>query len=98
MTEDSGAGVSWLTDLPLLSPTQQNEVVSVFRRALVEAPLQTLLTRTGDGRILGCNREFEELLRVNETVVHGQRVEDLVHPDDRDKTPGVLSLRRVGIW
>jgi PAS domain S-box-containing protein len=65
-------------------------VVSVFRRALVESPLPTTLTSTGDGRILGCNRQFEEMLGVDESVLHGQRVEDLVHPDDQSLTTGVL--------
>ena len=90
MTDDSRAGIAWLTDLPLLSDAQQHEVASVFRRALVESPLPTVLCRTGDGRILGCNRQFEEMLGIDETVVHGQRVEDLVHPDDRDKTTAAL--------
>ena len=83
-------GVSWLTDLPLLSAAQQREVSAVFRRALVESPLPTVLTRTGDGLILGCNRQFEQMLGVDETVLHGRLIEDLVHPDDRDKTTAVL--------
>jgi PAS domain S-box-containing protein len=90
MTDDGSAGVSWLTDLPLLSPAQHREVAAVFRRALVESPLPTVLTRTGDGRILGCNRQFEEMLGVDESVAHGQLVVDLVHPGDREKTLAVL--------
>jgi PAS domain S-box-containing protein len=82
--------VSWLSDLPLLSAAQQREVASVFRRALVESPLPTVLTSIGEGRILGCNRQFEEMLGVDETVLHGQRVEDLVHPADQAKTTAVL--------
>jgi PAS domain S-box-containing protein len=88
---DSGpAGVSWLVGLPLLSAAQHRAVSAGFRRALVESPLPTVLTRTGDGRILGCNRQFEQLLGVDETAVHGRFVEDLVHPDDREKTTAVL--------
>ena len=90
MTDESRAGVAWLADLPLLNDSQQREVASAFRRALVESPLPTVLCRTGDGRILGCNRQFEEMLGVEETVAHGQKVEDLVHPDDRHKTTDVL--------
>jgi len=90
MTDDSPAGVSWLADLPLLSAAQHREVAAVFRQALVESPLPSLLTRTGDGRILGCNRQFELMLGVDETVLHGRRVEDLVHPDDQEKTSAVL--------
>src|SRR3954470_1306486 len=90
MTDPDPAGVSWLTDLPLLSEAQRDQVASAFRRALIESPLPSVLTSTGDGRILGCNRQFEEMLGVDETVVHGQRVEDLVHPGDRDKTTAVL--------
>src|SRR3954465_3979299 len=90
MTEDSSASVSWLADLPLLNTAQHREVDAVFRRALVESPLPSLLTRTGDGAILGCNRQFEQMLGVDESVVHGQRVEDLVHPGDREKTSAVL--------
>jgi len=89
--DHSPAGVvSWLADLPLLSAAQHREVAAVFRRALVESPLPSVLTTTGDGRILGCNRQFEQMLGVDETVVHGQRVEDLVHPGDREKTSAVL--------
>ena len=65
MTDDSGAGTAWLTDLPLLNAHQQREVASVFRRALVESPMPTVLVRTGDGCILGCNRQFEEMLGVD---------------------------------
>src|SRR5256885_354446 len=90
MTNTQPSGVSWLTDLPLLNAAQQREVVSAFRRALVESPLPTLLTRTGDGLILGCNRQFEQMLGADETVVHGRFVEDMVHPDDREKTSAVL--------
>src|SRR3954464_10596697 len=90
MTDQNSAAVSWLSDLPLLNAAQHGEVAAVFRRALVESPLPSLLTRTGDGRILGCNRQFEQMLGVDEIVVHGQRVEDLVHPGDREKTSAVL--------
>jgi PAS domain S-box-containing protein len=90
MTEAASPELSWLSTLPLLSARQRREVVSVFRRALVESPLPTTLTSTGDGRILGCNRQFEEMLGVDESVLHGQRVEDLVHPDDQSLTTGVL--------
>ena len=90
MTDRSPAGVAWLAELPLLSPAQHRDVASAFRRALVESPLPTVLTRTGDGRILGCNEQFQQMLGVDETVVHGQRVEDLVHPDDRQQTSAVL--------
>src|SRR3954447_4919309 len=90
MTDPDPAGVSWLTDLPLLSETQRDQVASAFRRALIESPLPSLLTRTGDGLILGCNRQFEEMLGVDETVVHGRFVGDMVHPDDREKTLAVL--------
>src|SRR3954447_19579212 len=90
MTDNNPAVVSWLADLPLLSAAQHGEVAAVFRRALVESPLPSLLTRTGDGVILGCNRQFEQMLGVDESVVHGRRVEDLVHPGDRDKTSAVL--------
>jgi PAS domain S-box-containing protein len=90
MKDTGPGGTAWLTDLPLLSANQQREVASVFRRALVESPMPTVLVRTGDGCILGCNRQFEEMLGVDEAVVHGQRVEDLVHPDDRSKTAAVL--------
>lgn len=90
MTDHGRAGVSWLADLPLLSPAQHREVAAVFRRALVESPLPSVLTTTGDGQILGCNSQFEQLLGVDEAVVHGRRVEDLVHPGDRAKTSAVL--------
>lgn len=90
MTDDSSAAAAWLNDLPLLNANQQREVASVFRRALVESPMPTVLVRPGDGSILGCNRQFEEMLGVDEIVAHGQRVEDLVHPDDRSKTTAVL--------
>ena len=86
----AAAGVSWLTDLPLLSAAQQNQVAAAFRRAVVESALPALLTRTGDGLILGCNRHFEQMLGVDETAVHGRFVEDMVHPDDREKTAAVL--------
>jgi PAS domain S-box-containing protein len=86
MTDNTAAELSWLGTLPLLSKNQRREVVSAFRRALVESPLPTLLTRTGDGRILGCNRQFEEMLGLDEAAINDQRVQDLVHPDDRDKT------------
>ena len=91
MTEATPAGVSWLADLPLLSAAQHREVAAVFRRALVASPLPSVLTTIDDGRILGCNRQFERMLGVDETVVHGRRVEDLVHPDDRPKTSAVLA-------
>jgi PAS domain S-box-containing protein len=90
MANNGPAGPSWLTDLPLLSAAQQREVAAVFRRALVESPLPTVLARTGDGLILGCNRQFEQMLGFDEAVVHGQFVEDLVHPDDRERTSAVL--------
>src|SRR3954470_15076161 len=90
MTDPDPAGVSWLTDLPLLSEAQRDQVASAFRRALIESPLPSLLTRTGDGLILGCNRQLEEMLGVDETVVHGRFVGDMVHPDDREKTLAVL--------
>jgi PAS domain S-box-containing protein len=90
MTEAATPELDWLSTLPLLSARQRHEVVSVFRRALVESPLPTTLTSTGDGRILGCNRQFEEMLGVDESLLHGQRVEDLVHPDDKPLTSGVL--------
>jgi PAS domain S-box-containing protein len=90
MTDRKPGDVSWLADLPLLSAAQHREVAAAFRRALVESPLPSLLTRTGDGVILGCNRQFEQMLGVDETVVHGQRIEDLVHPADREKTSAVL--------
>lgn len=90
MTEAASPELSWLSTLPLLSARQRQEVVSVFRRALVESPLPTTLTSIGDGRILGCNRQFEEMLGVDEAALHGQRVEDLVHPDDQVHTTAVL--------
>src|SRR4051794_9714681 len=90
MTDHSPIGVSWLADLPLLSAAQHRDVDAVFRRALVESPLPSLLTRTGDGVILGCNRQFEHMLGVDKSVVLGQRVEDLVHPGDRARTSAVL--------
>ena len=65
----------------------------MFRRALMESPLPSLLATIGDGRILGCNRQFEQMLGVDEAVVHGRRVEDMVHPLDQEKTSAVL--RRV---
>ena len=90
MTDTGATGVSWLADLPLLNPAQRDQVAAAFRRALVESPLPSLLTRTGDGLILGCNRQFEQMLGVDETVVHGRFVEDMVHPADREKTTAVL--------
>ena len=88
--------VAWLNTLPLLTAAQRREVVSVFRRALVESPLPTVLVETGEGRILGCNEQFATLLSTDETALHTQRVEDLVHPDDRHKTSAVLGRLRNG--
>src|SRR5438270_5554936 len=79
MSESTAPELSWLEALPLLTATQRREVVSVFRRALVESPLPTVLTRTGDGRILGCNRQFEEMLGIDEPAIHTQRIAELVH-------------------
>src|SRR4051812_34770947 len=91
MTDTGATGVSWLADLPLLSEAQRDQVSAAFRRALVESPLPSLLTRTGDGLILGCNRQFEEMLGVDETVIHGRFVGEMVHPGDREKTLAVLA-------
>src|SRR3954453_17177250 len=96
MSAPDPAGVSWLTDLPLLSETQRDQVASAFRRALVESPLPTVLTRTGDGLILGCNRQFEEMLGVDEAVVSNLRVQDLAHPDDRDKAVDAFTRLSTG--
>ena len=92
----SSSGAAWLNTLPLLTAAQRREVASVFRRALVESPLPTVLTDTDEGRILGCNEQFAEMLGADETVLHAQRVEDLVHPDDRHKTSAVLGRLRSG--
>ncbi len=96
MTDSTAAELSWLGALPLLSANQRREVVSAFRRALVESPLPTLLTRTGDGRILGCNRQFEEMLGLDEAAVNNQRIQDLVHPDDRETAVEVFTRLSSG--
>lgn len=91
MADSTAAELSWLGALPLLSANQRREVVAAFRRALVESPLPTLLTRTGDGRILGCNQQFERMLGLDETTVNNQRIQDLVHPGDRNKAVEAFS-------
>jgi len=96
MTDSTAAELGWLDSLPLLSAAQRREVVSAFRRALVESPLPTLLTRTGDGRILGCNPQFEEMLGLDEATINDQRVADLAHPDDREKAVEVIARLSAG--
>jgi len=96
MTDDGADALPWVTELPLLNAAQQAEVASVFRWALVESPLPTVLSSTVDGRILGCNAEFERLVGADETVLHAQRIEDLVHPDDRHRTSAALQRLQNG--
>jgi PAS domain S-box-containing protein len=90
MTDAIPASVPWLTDLPLLTDAQRADVVSAFRRALVESPMPTVLCSTTDGAILGCNAQFEAMMGVPESALHGQRIEDVVHPADRPQTIAVL--------
>jgi PAS domain S-box-containing protein len=96
MTKATTPEFGWLSSLPLLSARQRREVASAFRRALVESPLPVALTSVGDGTILGCNQQFEEMLGVDEASLHGRRVEDLVHPEDRRKTSDVIRRLRDG--
>lgn len=86
----------WLSALPLLSPAQIDEVSSVFRRALVESPMPTVLTEPTNGMILGCNEQFQQMLRADEVDLHAKRVQDLVHPDDRAKVDETLARLRSG--
>lgn len=80
MTAEAG----WLEALPLLTAPQRRELRSVFRRALVESPLPTVLTDT-DGVILGVNEQFCELLTAEEINLHGRSLFQLLHEDDRDQ-------------
>ena len=87
--------VSWLTQLPLLTAAQRREVTAVFRRALVESPLPTTLVGM-DGRILGCNAQFERMMGVDEAALHGLRIRELVHPEDVHKSAAVSARLRSG--
>src|SRR5690349_10178738 len=87
---------TWLTDLAQLSAAQRREVVSVFRRGLVESPLPASFAEINEARELGCNAQLEEMLGIDETWIHGRGIEDLVHPDDRDKAYAVYERSRSG--
>ena len=93
---ESPPGVAWLADLPMLSPAQRREVVSVFRRGLLESPLPSAIADLDDGRLLGCNAQFEAMLGIEETALLGQRIGGLVHPDDLDKLRAAFERLRSG--
>ena len=93
---DKGTGDALLTNLPMLSPDQRREVASVFRRGLVESPLPAACAELNDARVLGCNEQLEQMLGIDETWIHGRGIEDLVHPEDRDKAYAVYERLRSG--
>jgi PAS domain S-box-containing protein len=76
------ADAGWLEALPLLSAPQRRELRSVFRRALVESPLPTVLADIS-GTILGCNAQFAGLLGAEEVDLHGEQLLELTHEEDR---------------
>jgi PAS domain S-box-containing protein len=89
------ASSEFLEDLPLLTPQQRERTRAAFQVALVESPLPTVLTDL-EGRVLGTNRQVEELLGVHEAELQGRLVTELVAEEDRHLTAAVIDRLASG--
>lgn len=84
----------WIETLPLLTAAQRRDVRSVFRRALVESPMPTMLTDP-TGVLLGSNEQFATLLGVHEAELLGRSIVDYIHADDRAAVAAAVDQLRA---
>jgi PAS domain S-box-containing protein len=54
-------------------------------RGLVETMNQGLVQLDGSGNVLYCNKYFCDLLKISKLEIVGQSLENMVHPEDREK-------------